>query len=280
MPIVLPPFEVAGGVKPSGVKAEWGTCLLYLETIGFTMYQQRDTRWTNVGAIVEIGSVNGTNKFNWDETYVRCFEYGKKTADGSKFEPQNFTFIVEVKTDKSIEGPKNKDGGSLTLDGLFSFTLKFETVPGYGWRLSDVTAKEFTVKGQGSDLKSGNVKEGTSAINANVTNIGAYANYTYGCSATKALIFETTDKDVNIGVYFSNLQVQAYGYVVDGDKVHFSHNTADCVGTFTAASFMGIIVSLVLASVLVFGFLMLNSVQTVDRFDDPKQKQIVINSKD
>lgn len=27
----------------------------------------------------------------------------------------------------------------------------------------------------------------------------------------------------------------------------------------------------------IFGFLMLNSVQTMDRFDDPKHKQIVIN---
>jgi V-type H+-transporting ATPase S1 subunit len=43
---------------------------------------------------------------------------------------------------------------------------------------------------------------------------------------------------------------------------------------------MGIIVALILASVLIFGFLMLNSVQTVDRFDDPKQKQLIINAKE
>lgn len=43
---------------------------------------------------------------------------------------------------------------------------------------------------------------------------------------------------------------------------------------------MGIIVALILASALVFGFLMLNSVQTGDRFDDPKQKQMIINAKE
>jgi V-type H+-transporting ATPase S1 subunit len=63
-------------------------------------------------------------------------------------------------------------------------------------------------------------------------------------------------------------------------KVHFTRRTSDCVGTFTHGSFMGIIVALVLASVLLFGFLMLNSVQTVDRFDDPKQKQLIINAKE
>lgn len=66
----------------------------------------------------------------------------------------------------------------------------------------------------------------------------------------------------------------------DTKSVHFTRLTNDCVGTFSAASWMGILIALLLASVLVFGFLMLNSVQTIDRFDDPKQKQLVINSKD
>ena len=40
---------------------------------------------------------------------------------------------------------------------------------------------------------------------------------------------------------------------------------------------MGIVSSLVLVGVLLFGYLMLNSVQTQDRYDDPKAKQIQIN---
>uniref|UniRef100_A0A0N5A8X7 Ac45-VOA1_TM domain-containing protein n=1 Tax=Syphacia muris TaxID=451379 RepID=A0A0N5A8X7_9BILA len=43
---------------------------------------------------------------------------------------------------------------------------------------------------------------------------------------------------------------------------------------------MGIVCSFVLVSILMFGYLMLQSVQTMDRFDDPKQKQIVINFKE
>lgn len=115
--------------------------------------------------------------------------------------------------------------------------------------------------------------------------IGGFNGYSYGCSQTKLAVFKVDGKDLKdawIGVYFGNMQFQPYNYwkSKDGKTARFSGNTADCVGTFTHGSFMGIIVALVLASVLLFGFLMLNSVQTVDRFDDPKQKQLIINAKD
>lgn len=113
--------------------------------------------------------------------------------------------------------------------------------------------------------------------------ISAFNGYNYGCSQTKVALFNVEGKkDVAVGVFFGNMQFQPYNYWKDkdGTKARFSGNTADCVGTFTHGSFMGIIVALVLASVLLFGFLMLNSVQTVDRFDDPKQKQLLINAKD
>jgi V-type H+-transporting ATPase S1 subunit len=66
----------------------------------------------------------------------------------------------------------------------------------------------------------------------------------------------------------------------EGKSVKFGRNTYDCVGVFSSGSLTGIIVSILLASVFIFGFLMLNSVQTMDRFDDPKQKQLTINSKE
>lgn len=60
----------------------------------------------------------------------------------------------------------------------------------------------------------------------------------------------------------------------------FGYYVTDCVGTFSAGSWMGIIVAVVFASILLFGYLMVQSIQTMDRFDDPKQKQIVINFKE
>jgi V-type H+-transporting ATPase S1 subunit len=88
---------------------------------------------------------------------------------------------------------------------------------------------------------------------------------------------------VNFKINFIfNLKIQPIGYVTDENKenVRFSRNVHDCVGTFSAGSLTGIIVTVVLAAVFIFGFLMLTSVQTMDRFDDPKVKQLVINSKE
>jgi hypothetical protein len=100
----------------------------------------------------------------------------------------------------------------------------------------------------------------------------------------------TLELDLKISRYASKyslpkqltFQIQPIGYQTDDAKksVRFSRNTHDCVGTFSAGSLTGIIVALVLGSVFIFGFLMLTSVQTMDRFDDPKVKQLVINSRE
>jgi V-type H+-transporting ATPase S1 subunit len=60
----------------------------------------------------------------------------------------------------------------------------------------------------------------------------------------------------------------------------FSRNVDDCVPTFSEGSWMGILVGLIFLFAFLFAMTMLNSVQTMDRFDDPKQKQIVINFKE
>jgi V-type H+-transporting ATPase S1 subunit len=60
----------------------------------------------------------------------------------------------------------------------------------------------------------------------------------------------------------------------------FGWQVSDCAPLFSIGTWMGLIVALLLIAVLSFGFLMLNSVQTMDRFDDPKQKQLVINAKE
>lgn len=63
-------------------------------------------------------------------------------------------------------------------------------------------------------------------------------------------------------------------------KVAFSRNVNDCVGTFSTGSLMGIIVALIFSSALLFAFLMLNSIQTPDRYDDPKKRHLIVHSKD
>ncbi len=49
-----------------------------------------------------------------------------------------------------------------------------------------------------------------------------------------------------------------------------------CNGFFTNAIWMGLITTLLLATILSCGLMALTTVSTMDRFDDPKGKQLVI----
>uniref|UniRef100_A0A8W8M5H9 V-type proton ATPase subunit S1/VOA1 transmembrane domain-containing protein n=2 Tax=Magallana gigas TaxID=29159 RepID=A0A8W8M5H9_MAGGI len=51
----------------------------------------------------------------------------------------------------------------------------------------------------------------------------------------------------------------------------------DCVPFFSEVIWMGLIATLAFVLILLFGFSMLASVTTQDRFDDPKGKTITVN---
>jgi len=133
----------------------------------------------------------------------------------------------------------------------------------------------------------------------------SYYDYSYACASTPITTWEADkEKRIAVGVVFGNIQVhisilipvcqlhemskfqfQPFGIGVTKDeqgatKVVFTSRVNDCVGSFSVGSWMGILVAITLGMVLIAGFLMLNSVQTMDRFDDPRQKQIVINTKE
>ncbi|VDD90113.1 unnamed protein product, partial [Enterobius vermicularis] len=107
----------------------------------------------------------------------------------------------------------------------------------------------------------------------------SWNGYGYACSQTPAGFFQMNNKDYSVGIGFINMEIDLDASSHEG-SLRFNRNVSDCIGTFSVGSWMGIVCSLVLASILMFGYLMLQSVQTMDRFDDPKQKQIVINFKE
>ncbi|EJW72964.1 hypothetical protein WUBG_16129, partial [Wuchereria bancrofti] len=118
----------------------------------------------------------------------------------------------------------------------------------------------------------------SSGTATNQVDVGAVFNWNFACFQTNAAIFKVLDgKYSNIGIALRNFEV---ALELAGDKTRFGYRTSDCVGTFSAGSWMGIIISVVFISILLFGYLMLQSIQTMDRFDDLKQKQIVINFKE
>ena len=54
----------------------------------------------------------------------------------------------------------------------------------------------------------------------------------------------------------------------------------DCIGYFTPAIWMGILTALLIIIIVGFGISMMAAVRVMDKFDDPKGKQLVINVPD
>ncbi|VDM74166.1 unnamed protein product, partial [Strongylus vulgaris] len=163
------------------------------------------------------------------------------------------------------------------------FRLVFTGFVGRSWALTDVVADNIVVVGTG-ELKflSGTVKAQSKVVSQpSVNNVGfqSVAGYAMGCSDSQAAFFKTDQDNVFIGLSLHNTQVQTFGVFPDHKtkQLYFTRQVEDCVGTFSVGSWMAIVSILVMVSGLLFGYLMLNSVQTMDRFDDPKHKQIVIN---
>ena len=54
----------------------------------------------------------------------------------------------------------------------------------------------------------------------------------------------------------------------------------DCVGFFTVPIWMGVITMMVMLAIVLFGIAMLLSINTMDRYDDPKGKTITVTAAD
>ncbi|XP_070559456.1 V-type proton ATPase subunit S1-like isoform X2 [Ptychodera flava] len=83
------------------------------------------------------------------------------------------------------------------------------------------------------------------------------------------------DKDENTTaiIEFVKLQVQPYNITMNG----FS-SADDCVGYFTAEIWMVLMAVLLFLLILSFGLVFLLNITSMDRFDDPKGKQLMITT--
>jgi hypothetical protein len=273
--LVLPPYHMSSIAKFDN-SSTFGSCLLYLEAITILVLNQASIGGVQQAYTLPLAVANGT--YGWDASYVICQKVYNET------QPFNFTIDYNVK-------------GSLVGDNkevLMSISQPFKLMLGFvfnsGFTLVSAEVQNLKIeKGANSWIKESGTVSGPSN-NVLSTNIRGYYGYNYACSGTPALLFQnqfTTDSGKNdtsiiVGIILNNFQIQGVGVNHDSGKTipYFGSKTADCIPTFNQGTWMGIIVTLILVSVLVFAFLMLNSVQTMDRFDDPKQKQIVINFKE
>ncbi|KAL3982765.1 Vacuolar ATP synthase subunit S1 (ATP6S1) family protein [Acanthocheilonema viteae] len=245
MPVVLP------APNPS----QKTTCLLYMEAFDIIIPNSR---------FITVGS-EGKNKYLSEPDYFKC---NVSSNQGGA------SFIIDVEVGENIEDTKKqfylKSGTTIT------FQLDFARSRNGYWYLDSTSLKnsfKITAMGDEHDLT---ISSGTAT---NPVDVGAVFNQNFACSQTDAAIFNASSGSylTRVGIALRNFEVSLG---LKGDKTQFGYHTLDCVGTFSAGSWMGIIISVVFISILLFGYLMVQSIHTMDRFDDLKQKQIVINFKE
>uniref|UniRef100_A0A914DA25 V-type proton ATPase subunit S1/VOA1 transmembrane domain-containing protein n=1 Tax=Acrobeloides nanus TaxID=290746 RepID=A0A914DA25_9BILA len=277
------PYESSTDTDDIGQHANWGTCLMYLEGVTIVVIDHTKDKNGQKAVFAKINGTQGWNTWTFDET---------KTLDCTiKNATQNNTIWFHVQINISPEHPVIAMDGGYEVTGTLGFILTFKVPSLDNWYLDSVQLVDINIK-KGSFIEQGITIDDfnqndttTTAYDTHYANIRGFYGYSFGCSSTPAIFFRTKEK-VAVGIQLNNFQVEAYNIYANKDKakgkvgIGFKSTVNDCVPTFSVGSWMSIIASLVLAAVFIFGFLMLNSIQTMDRFDDPKAKQIIINAKE
>uniref|UniRef100_A0A2K6W3F0 V-type proton ATPase subunit S1/VOA1 transmembrane domain-containing protein n=1 Tax=Onchocerca volvulus TaxID=6282 RepID=A0A2K6W3F0_ONCVO len=244
MPVVLPP-----------VPSQKTACLLYMEAFDIIIPNSH---------FLTVNS-EGKNKYSADPDHCKC---NVSNSQGGA------SFIIDVEVGEDIEDAKKEF--SLKNGTTITFQLDFVRSQNGYWYLNGTTLKnnfKITAIGGKEDLTVNN----DTAMNR--VDVGAVFNQNFACYQTDAAMFNVSgDKNpARIGISLRNFEVSLR---LTGDETKFGYYTSDCIGTFSAGTWMGIIISVVFISILLFGYLMVQSIQTMDRFDDLKQKPIVINFKE
>merc|ERR1719414_918164 len=106
-----------------------------------------------------------------------------------------------------------------------------------------------------------------------VREIWAPQYYSYHCTEFRCSL--STGSSVSGLNYTAQVDMKEFQiqYQIKNDQFGMAN---DCVGFFTIPIWMGLFTTLILISILSYGILMLSSINTMDRFDDPKGKTITV----
>ncbi|KAJ0036346.1 hypothetical protein NQD34_005023 [Periophthalmus magnuspinnatus] len=106
-------------------------------------------------------------------------------------------------------------------------------------------------------------------------NIYAPAEYSYHCqfvSSFRDPLLIPANNNGSWRLNFVDFQIQGFGL---NNGTNFSY-ASDCAGFFTGAIWMGLITSLIMLFIFVYGLHMILQLNTMDRFDDPKGPSISV----
>ncbi|KAL7078613.1 hypothetical protein ACQ4LE_002318 [Meloidogyne hapla] len=283
-PIVLPHNELK---KDSAGKFyleadEKNTCLLYIESISVVLYDvsKKMSAWATVNATSEgakySGSIECPTTHNTGQQFKISLQVnaGGEGASGYYFGDKNKPIFRLTKVD---------------VDLIFNFTSSAY------WELVHVDVGEISLKDTEvqtvdknwrlvSGIKSSSKGWLFTDSQSPAWNINGFKDYSYSCARTSPIVWAKEKEDkYAVGLAFQNLQFQlnsTYNGPNGIKMAKFGWRVNDCAPLFSIGTWMIIVVAIIFIGVLSFGFLMLNSVQTMSRFDDPKQKQIIISSKE
>ena len=113
-------------------------------------------------------------------------------------------------------------------------------------------------------------------IPLNITGTKDWVPSTFSFACSKRIVFKNSDFPWKVVI--SGLQTQVFKKM-DLDKQTFGP-VWDCVGFFSVPIWCGLISTLICTFILLWGLYMLAEVRTMDRFDDPKGKTIMVPTSD
>lgn len=176
--------------------------------------------------------------------YLRSINIGNSTQIN-----KNFTVSDHSCKDNKTASLKFKyENGTEVLE--VSLIMNVVNVSGY-WEIENASVS-WNNKSHKMDMKK----------------VSAPRGFSYHCSSLEKLV--TTDH--NFTMSLEGFQLQPF------DVMNYKFSDGwDCVPFFSEVIWMGLIATLAFVLILLFGFSMLASITTQDRFDDPKGKTITVN---
>ncbi|KRX44945.1 RNA-binding protein squid [Trichinella murrelli] len=154
----------------------------------------------------------------------------------------------------------------------FTLSFHFDQSPGW-WFLNNIT---LTASGSAISEKSLQYVFNETAVHS--LRLNGANGFAYACRKPRALMIPTSQEaKFQYGIAFLKLQVQPFRAARTNG---FTDNIDDCTPFFTAEVWMSLISVFVIFAITIFGVSMISGLKTMDRFDDPKGKSLVINFKE
>ncbi|XP_076362649.1 V-type proton ATPase subunit S1-like [Tachypleus tridentatus] len=118
-------------------------------------------------------------------------------------------------------------------------------------------------------VSSDKINQNETAVTLRTESIGGASGFSYSCGSLLLQNANLSD-EVIVQIKFNVFQVQVF------DVQGVFSDSFDCTTFFTIPTWMGILVVLIFSIILACGIQLLFGIHTMDRFDDPKGKPIMV----